>query len=99
MTLTAKQLATSTRRRERLVEMCAGLPEVTYETVGGDHIAFRIRKKIFAYYLFDHHGDGVIAFCCKSTLSDQRRFIRDDSESFFVPAYRVRRLDRDPARP
>ena len=87
MTLTAKQLATSTRRRERLVETCAGLPEVTYETVGDDHIAFRIRKKIFAYYLFDHHGDGVIAFCCKSTLSDQRRFIRDDSESFFVPAY------------
>jgi hypothetical protein len=87
MTLSAKQLAHSTRRRERLVELCRTLPEVTYEVVGESHIAFRARKKIFAYYLFDHHGDGIIAFCCKSSLSEQRRLIRDDSESFFVPAY------------
>jgi len=87
MTLSAKQVAQSTRRRERLVEMCRSLPEVNYEIVGDAHIAFRIRKKIFGYYLFDHHGDGIIAFCCKSSLSEQRRFIRDDSESFFVPAY------------
>jgi len=46
-----------------------------------------VRKKIFAYYLFDHHGDGLIAFCCKSTLAEQRRLVRDDPESFFVPAY------------
>jgi hypothetical protein len=87
MTLSAKQLAQSTRRRERLVETCRTLPEVSYEIVGDGHIAFRVRKKIFAYYLFDHHGDGIIAFCCKSSLSEQRRLIRDDSESFFVPAY------------
>jgi hypothetical protein len=87
MALTAKQLSQSTRRRERLVEICAALPEVYYEVVGGDHVAFRVRKKIFAYYLFDHHGDGLIAFCCKSNLSEQRRLIRDDPESFFVPAY------------
>jgi phosphoribosylglycinamide formyltransferase-1 len=87
MPLSAKQLAQSTRRRERLVEMCGTLPEVHYETVGNSHIAFRVRKKIFAYYLFDHHGDGIIAFCCKSSLSEQRRLVRDDSESFFVPAY------------
>lgn len=87
MPLSAKQLATSTRRRERLVEMCSTLPEVNYETVGNSHIAFRVRKKIFAYYLFDHHGDGIVAFCCKSSLSEQRRLVRDDPESFFVPAY------------
>lgn len=87
MTLSAKQLAQSMRRRERLVEMCRNLPDVTYEVVGDGHIAFRVRKKIFAYYLFDHHGDGIIAFCCKSSLNEQRRLIRDDAESFFVPAY------------
>ena len=87
MTILAKQLAQSTRRRERLIEICRTLPEINYEIVGDEHIAFRIRKKIFAYYLFDHHGDGIIAFCCKSTISEQRRLIRDDSESFFVPAY------------
>ena len=87
MTLSAKQLTQSTRRRERLVQLCGTLPEVNYETVGDGHIAFRVRKKIFAYYLLDHHGDGIIAFCFKSSLSEQHRLIRDDSESFFVPAY------------
>jgi hypothetical protein len=87
MTLSAKQLATSASRRKRLIETCATLPEVSYEIVGDEHIAFRIRKKIVAYYLFDHHGDGIIAFCCKSSLNEQRRLVRNDSESFFVPAY------------
>ncbi len=54
---------------------------------GDQHIAFRIRKRIFAYYLFDHHGDGMIAFTCKSSLSEQRRLLKDDPISFFVPAY------------
>jgi len=87
MSLSAQQMAGSERRRQRLVEICRQLPEVDYETVGDGHISFRIRKKIFAYYLYDHHGDGVIAFCCKSSLNEQRRLIRDDPESFFVPAY------------
>lgn len=70
-----------------MIEICRILPEVTYEEVGEGHIAFRIRKKIFGYYQFDHHGDGMIAFCCKSTLSEQRRLVREDPDSFFVPAY------------
>ena len=74
-------------RREQLIEICATLPEVTYEPVGDGHLAFRIRKKTFAYYQFDHHGDGMIALCCKSSLSEQRRLIRNDAETFFVPAY------------
>jgi phosphoribosylglycinamide formyltransferase-1 len=87
MTLSAQQIAGSERRRKRLVEICRQLPEVEYETVGEGHTSFRIRKKIFAYYLFDHHGDGIIAFCCKSSLNEQRRLVREDPESFIVPAY------------
>ena len=87
MTLTSNQLSASSPRRKRLVEICQAFPEVGIETVGDGHIAFRIRKKIFAYYLFDHHGDGLIAFTCKSSLSEQRRLVKDDPDSFFVPAY------------
>ena len=87
MTLSARQLSESTSRRKRLIKICETLPEITYETVGNGHISFRIRKKTFAYYLFDHHGDGVISFCCKSSLNEQRRLIRNDAETFFVPAY------------
>lgn len=77
----------SAQRRERLVKILEALPEVVVDAAGESHLAFRIRKRIFAYYLFDHHGDGLIAFTCKSSLSEQRRFVKDDPGSFFVPAY------------
>ena len=87
MTLTSNQLSGSVQRRTRLVKVCESLPEVATEVAGDQHIAFRIRKRIFAYYLFDHHGDGMIAFTCKSSLSEQRRLVKDDPTSFFVPPY------------
>ena len=87
MTLTSHQLFHSDERRAQLIEICKAFPEVTVDAAGKDHFAFRIRKKIFAYYLFDHHGDGRIAFCCKSTLSEQHRHVRSDPDNFFVPAY------------
>jgi predicted DNA-binding protein (MmcQ/YjbR family) len=87
MALTATQLALSVQRRAQLVRVCAAFPQVDVEVVGDQHLAFRINKKTFAYYLFDHHGDGRIAFCFKSNLSEQRRQVRDDPEDFFVPPY------------
>jgi predicted DNA-binding protein (MmcQ/YjbR family) len=87
LTLTSKQLSASAQRRARLVKICQAFPETGVDVAGESHLAFRIRKRIFAYYLFDHHGDGKIAFCCKSSLSEQHRLVKDDAVSFFVPAY------------
>ena len=87
MSLTSNQLSASTPRRKRVVKICESFPEVGTDPVGEGHMAFRIRKRIFAYYLFDHHGDGMIAFTCKSSLSEQRRLVKDDPDSFFVPPY------------
>jgi hypothetical protein len=86
MTLSAKQLKESKQRREQSIEICQTLPEITHDEVEDGHISFRIRKKIFAYYLFVHHDDGMIAFCCKSNLNEQCRLVRSDAETFFVPA-------------
>ncbi len=91
MTLTSNQLSASGPRRKRLVKICESLPEIVTEVAGDQHIAFRVRKRIFAYYLFDHHGDGMIAFTCKSSLSEQRRLVKDDPISFFVPTELARR--------
>lgn len=87
MALTAKQLSLSEERRVRLVAICQSFPKVNVEVAGDQHIAFRGNKRIFAYYLFDHHGDGRIAFCFKSNLSEQRRQVREDPDNFFVPPY------------
>src|SRR6266436_4061499 len=87
MTLTSNQLSASDARRKRLVKICESFPQIVIDPAGEGHLALRIRKRIFAYYLFDHHGDGMIAFTCKSSLSEQRRLIKDDPTSFFVPPY------------
>lgn len=73
------------RRKARLVEICASFPEVVVD--GDQHLAFRVRQKIFAYYLFDHHGDGLVAFTCKAEPGVQRDLVEEDPERFFVPAY------------
>jgi hypothetical protein len=52
MALTAQQLATAARRKNRLRELCAAFPEVEADALGKEHVAFKVRKKIFAYYLF-----------------------------------------------
>ena len=85
--MTSQDYLVSGQRRTRLVKICEAFPEVVVEAAGESHMAFRIRKRIFAYYLFDHHGDGMIAFTCKSSLREQRRLVKDDPVSFFVPAY------------
>lgn len=87
MSLSSQQLATATPRRSHFIKICEALPEVTIEPVGEGHLAIRIRKKTLAYYQFDHHGDGRISLVCKANPSEQRRMIRSDMETFFVPDY------------
>lgn len=76
----------SDERRRRLVKLCRALPEVEVE-VAQSHLSFRVRKKIFGYYLFDHHGDGVVSFCCKAAPGEQSRLVEESPRRFFVPAY------------
>jgi predicted DNA-binding protein (MmcQ/YjbR family) len=87
MALTSRQLSVSAQRRAQLVKICEAFPKVDIEVAGEQHLAFRINKKTFAYYLLDHHDDGRIAFCCKSSLSNQHRQVREDPFNFFVPPY------------
>ena len=74
-------------RRERLVALCRSLPEASAERSGVDHLAFKVGKKIFAYYTFDHHGDGRIAFLCKAPPGEQGRLVKENPGRYFVPPY------------
>src|ERR1051325_12232008 len=89
MALSSSQIASAPQRRQRLVKLCDGLPEVVCEPIGHalEHLVVQIGKKKLAYYQFDHHGDGMISLVCKSNLNEQRRLVQSDPETFFVPAY------------
>jgi phosphoribosylglycinamide formyltransferase-1 len=77
------------RRRGRLAKICQALPEVDVAAEGrkNEHLTFRIRKKIMAYYLYDHHGDGRIALWCKAAPGEQESLLAKDPRRFFVPPY------------
>ena len=56
------------KRRERLKKLsaiCLALPQVVRED-HGSHASFTVSKKVFAYYLNDHHGDGIVSVLLQS---------------------------------
>jgi hypothetical protein len=54
-------------RLTRLTKIALALPETARHTYGS-HAQFRVRKKTYAYFLDDHHGDGIVAVTCKVLL-------------------------------
>jgi phosphoribosylglycinamide formyltransferase-1 len=77
---------TDDARLTRLTEICLALPEVT-RSFGGQHAIFAVRDKKFAYYLNDHHGDGVVALCCKAPPGMNTAMIEAEPARFLMPAY------------
>ena len=73
-------------RLERITALCATLPEVT-RALRGDHADFRVRGKVFAYFLNDHHGDGIVSVCCRSELGENVDRASSEPERFYLPAY------------
>ena len=73
-------------RLARLTKISLTFPE-TVRQVHGKHAAFLARKKTFAYFLDDHHGDGIVSICCKSTLARQGELVGRHPDRYYVPAY------------
>ena len=46
-----------------------------------------MRKKTVAYYLNDHHGDGIISLCRKTSPLAQSELVESDPGQFYVPPY------------
>ncbi|MBZ5593624.1 MAG: MmcQ/YjbR family DNA-binding protein [Acidobacteriia bacterium] len=74
------------RRLVRLTKICLALPEATRECHGA-HASFRVRKKVFAYYLSDHHGDGIVGVTAKVLPGDNTALAAANPTRFYLPAY------------
>src|SRR5216684_4384817 len=70
----------------RVSEICASFPEVSRET-HGSHATFRVGKKVFAYFLDNHHGDGIVSVCGKALPGDNTALVASDPSRFYLPAY------------
>ena len=73
-------------RLVRLTEIALGLPEATRQ-ICGSHAQFLVRKKTFAYFLDDHHGDGIVAVTCKVLAGDNKALAEAQPDRFYLPAY------------
>ena len=76
----------ATRTIDRLSKICLALPEAVREDKG-DHAAFLVRKKTFAYFLNNHHGDGIISVACKALPGENTALAAAQPERFYLPAY------------
>lgn len=73
-------------RLARITEICLALPEAACER-SGRHATFRVRGKTFAYFLDDHHGDGIVSVACRTAPGQHEAWVREDPQRFYLPAY------------
>jgi hypothetical protein len=73
-------------RQQRFSRICLAFPEAVRKDQG-QHSSYLVNKKIFAYYLDNHHGDGILSVCCKVLPGDNASLIRSDPARFYMPAY------------
>jgi len=78
--------STEDRRLVRVTKICLALPEATRD-YNGQHAGFQVRKRTFAYFLNDHHGDGIVAVTCKVLPGDHTVLAAANPEKFYIPAY------------
>jgi phosphoribosylglycinamide formyltransferase-1 len=69
-----------------LTKIALALPEATRE-YRGSHAQFLVRKKTFAYFLNDHHGDGIVAVTCKVLPGDNTVLVAASPDRFYLPSY------------
>jgi len=73
-------------RLTRLTEIALILPEVSRELYGS-HASFLVRRKPFAYFLDNHHGDGIVGFTCKVMPGENNALVAAQPRRFYPPAY------------
>ena len=81
-----KKVHTKDGRLARLAKICLALPEAIPEQASR-HATFLVRKAVFAYYLNDHHGDGIVSVCCKVLPGDNEALVAAQPAKFYLPAY------------
>ena len=73
-------------RLSRLTQIALTLPETTRQ-IYGSHAQFLVRKKTFAYFLDNHHGDGIVGVTCKVFSGENKSLVEAQPSRFYLPAY------------
>jgi len=72
--------------RQRLIEICAKLPESTCDEAKR-HVTFRVARKPYAYFLDNYERDGVVSACVKLAPKERATSIAKTPKHWYVPKY------------
>jgi len=70
----------------RITKLALSLPEVSRK-LHGSHAQFLVRKKTFAYFLDNHHDDGIVAVTCKVLPGENTALAAAQPKRYYLPAY------------
>jgi predicted DNA-binding protein (MmcQ/YjbR family) len=72
-------------RLTRLTQIALELPGAERK-LHGSHAQFLVRKKTFAYFLDNHHGDRIVAVTCKGLPGDNKVLSEKQPRRYYLPA-------------
>jgi phosphoribosylglycinamide formyltransferase-1 len=73
-------------RLAQLTVICSALPEAL-RSDKEEHAVFTVRKKPFAYFLNNHHGDQIVSVCVKVLPAENTALAAAHPRKFYLPAY------------
>jgi hypothetical protein len=74
------------RQRAQIVRIVTRLPEGAAIPMG-EHLKLEVRKRLFGWFMSDHHGDGRIALNCKASADMHDALQQLAPRHFHVPKY------------
>ena len=80
-----REMAEAEHALARVSAICSELPAAERELTGA-HARFSVRRRTFAYFLDDHHGDGILGVVCKAPAGMAGGVIGADPR-YYAPAY------------
>ena len=50
-------------------------------------VVFRVNRRSFAWFLDNHHGDGLVAVACKAVPGRAAKLVDTEGERYYLPPY------------
>jgi len=73
-------------RLAHLTKIALAFPDAKRQLCGS-HAQFLVRRKTFAYFLDNHHGDGIVAVTAKVLAGENKALADAQPRRFYLPAY------------
>lgn len=72
----------------RIRAICLALPRATEKVSHGAPVFFIEKGKTFAWFIHDHHGNGITAVAVKTSgAEEQAMLLEQDPDLYYRPAY------------